>query len=49
MEGRHCVAGPWFTALKIGGDWQTLDKIWISNGRRSTRAVFQARLAWTEE
>ncbi|MCA9795514.1 MAG: hypothetical protein KC910_27085 [Candidatus Eremiobacteraeota bacterium] len=44
MEGRYTVAGPWFTVLRSGDDWQTLETIWISNGTHTTHARVQSRL-----
>ena len=44
MEGRHCVAGPWFTVHEIGGDWKTLEEIWISNGNETCKARVQVRV-----
>lgn len=32
MEGRHFVAGPWFTVQKSGSGWQTLETLWLSTG-----------------
>ena len=48
MEGRHSVAGPWFAVHKVGEDWQTLDTIWISNGKKNSVARVQARLNWKD-
>jgi len=44
MEGRHCVAGPWFTVHEIGDDWKTIDTIWISNGNKTCQAGVQVRV-----
>jgi hypothetical protein len=49
MEGRHSVAGPWFTVHRVGDGWKTLDEIWISNGVRNDRASVQARVSWVGE
>jgi hypothetical protein len=38
------VAGPWFTVQKSGSDWETLDTIWLSNGKRGEQAKVQIRL-----
>jgi hypothetical protein len=46
MEGRHSVAGPWFAVHQVSDDWKTLDEIWISNGRTTSRARVQARVSW---
>jgi len=43
------VAGPWFAVLRSGGDWQTLDRITLSNGHRTDRAVVQSRLWFADE
>lgn len=48
MEGRYSVAGPWFAVHEVGADWQTLDKIWISNGQTNSVARVQARVDWAE-
>ncbi len=38
------MAGPWFTVHRSGDDWQTLEKIWLSNGSRTNHALVQSRL-----
>ena len=43
------MAGPWFAVLRSGGDWQTLDRITLSNGRRTDRAVVQSRIWFADE
>lgn len=45
MEGLHFAAGPWFTVQRSGSDWQTVAKIWISDGRADGPADVQIRLA----
>ena len=45
MEGRHTVAGPWFTVLEDGADWATLDTILLSDGSRHTQAAVQCPAA----
>lgn len=42
------MAGPWFTVRKTGGDWHTLDTIWISNGSTNDRARVEIRLELEE-
>ena len=48
MEGVHFVAGPWFTVQQTGSDWETLDRIWLSNGDRDDPAQVQVRLRLEE-
>ncbi len=43
------MAGPWFAVLRSGGDWQTLDRITLSNGRRTDRAVVQSRIWFADQ
>jgi hypothetical protein len=42
------VAGPWFTVQRSAGDWQQLDKIWISNGTSNDRARVELRVEFEE-
>lgn len=42
------MAGPWFTVHEIGGNWKTLDVIWISNGGESCKARVEARVELEE-
>lgn len=46
MEGRHFVAGTWFTVQKSGSDWQQLsDTVWLSDGgSEQTRARVEIKL-----
>ncbi|MCH8253151.1 MAG: hypothetical protein IID36_11925 [Planctomycetes bacterium] len=44
MEAPHFAAGPWFTVIRSGDDWQTLDTIWLSDGRTNEKAEVQIRL-----
>lgn len=32
------MAGPWFTVLRSGDDWQHVESIWISDGQRAAKA-----------
>ena len=32
MEGKHFVAGPWFTVKENGEGWHLFDTITVSNG-----------------
>ncbi len=43
------MAGPWFAVLRSGDDWQTLDRITLSNGKRTDRAVVQSRIWFADE
>ena len=43
------MAGPWFTVRRSGDDWQTLDTIWISNGKTNHTARIELRTAFDEE
>ena len=38
------MAGPWFTVVKSGDDWQQLDTIWISDGKNDCRGRIEVRL-----
>ncbi len=40
------MAGPWFTVVESGNEWQELDSIWISNGsdHERVRVEIQVRL-----
>ena len=38
------MGGPWFTVLRSGDDWQTVDTTWISNGHRQQRVEVQLRV-----
>jgi len=38
------VAGPWFTVLQSGNDWQQLESIWISNGRDQEKVTVEIRV-----
>ncbi len=49
MEGRHSVAGPWFAVHQVGGDWQTLDEIYLSNGHQTTKVKVQSQVSWEDE
>lgn len=42
------MAGPWFMVQESGGDWQTLDHIWISNGDTNDRARVDVRVELEE-
>jgi hypothetical protein len=42
------VAGPWFTVQRSGEDWQTLDKIWISNRGKNARATVEIKVEFEE-
>lgn len=42
------MAGPWFTVHEIGGDWKTLDVIWIGDGEKTGKARVQARVHFEE-
>jgi hypothetical protein len=44
VEGVHFVAGPWFTVQQAGGDWFTLDRVWLSNGKDDRGGQVQIRL-----
>jgi hypothetical protein len=44
VEGRHFVAGPWFTVQESGRDWQELDRIWLSNGTEHTRVRVELKM-----
>jgi hypothetical protein len=39
VEGRHTVAGPWFTVQESGSDWQHLETIWLSDGAQEQTPV----------
>ncbi|GEM_PF-4813074 len=43
------MAGPWFAVLRSGEDWQTLDRITLSNGTRTDPAVVQSRVWFADE
>ena len=38
------MAGPWFTVLKSGSDWQQLESIWISNGSDHEKVTVEIRV-----
>jgi hypothetical protein len=38
------VAGPWFTVQKSSDTWHTVDRIWISNGRKNSQARVEIKL-----
>ena len=40
------MAGPWFTVIESGDDWNEMETIWISNGRdhERVRVELQVRL-----
>lgn len=38
------MAGPWFTVQQDGNDWHTLDRVWLSNGKKDLGAKVQIRL-----
>jgi hypothetical protein len=40
----HFVAGPWFTVLKDGDDWQKLGHIWISNGEQDCQGQVEVKI-----
>ena len=37
------MAGPWFTVQKQG-KWETLDRIWISDGTQNIRAKLELKI-----
>jgi hypothetical protein len=43
----HFAAGPWFTVQKCG-QWLSVDRIWISNGRTNDIARVEIRLELEE-
>jgi hypothetical protein len=38
------VAGPWFAVLSSGDSWQTVDTIWIGDGRAHERVRVELRV-----
>ena len=44
MEGRHFVAGPWFSVQKSGADWKRLDTVWLSNGLEQERVHVEIKV-----
>lgn len=49
MEGVHFVGGPWFTVHESSREWQSLDRIWISDGQRDGRATVEHRVWFAED
>jgi hypothetical protein len=49
VEGRHFVAGPWFTVQETGADWETLETFWLSDGgNEQTRVRVDIKLRLEE-
>jgi hypothetical protein len=44
VEGLHFGAGPWFTVLESGAQWQKIGKAWLSDGAKDDMAVVEAKL-----
>ena len=44
MEGLHFGAGPWFAVLKVGADWQVVDRMWLSDGRSDAPARVEMKV-----
>ena len=42
------MAGPWFTVQRTDDDWQVLDRIWISNGGKNSKARVELRIELEE-
>ena len=42
------MAGPWFMVHENGDDWQTLERIWISNGVTNDFARIDVKLEFEE-
>ena len=44
MEAEHFGAGPWFTVMKSGDDWQVLDHITISDGKTQSAVRVELKM-----
>ena len=38
------MAGPWFTVLRSGGEWQALETILLSNGSETERVRVEIKV-----
>ena len=43
------MAGPWFAVHRVGDGWKTLEKVWMSNGKKSNIALVQTRLRFADD
>ena len=42
------MAGPWFTVVRSGGEWETLETIWLSNGSETERVRVEFKVELEE-
>ena len=42
------MAGPWFTVQEEKDGWQTLDRIWLSNGKKNGIGRIQLKIRLDE-
>ena len=40
----HFVAGPWFTVVESGAEWQDVEAIWVSDGAKDMKGRVQLRV-----
>lgn len=39
------MGGPWFTVQTTQSSWQTVDTLWVSNGREDEKARLELRVS----
>jgi hypothetical protein len=45
VESEHFVAGPWFTVVKSGDNWQVLDHITLSDGAKQSAVRVEIKMS----